>query len=655
MRENHKNNLFGVEQNSFYQLSGDRKLSWIEDSYFNVMNNETQEATGENNFLGVSLSQRKIYYALFFVLMSLVLLLGRVFYLQIIQGEHYSLIAKGNRIREKRIQPARGIIYDMNGIQLVKNIPSFALYLIPADLPKKQEQRMALYQELYSILSDFKPRLKERDFIDKIERKGEDFFYLSYQPILIEDHLTRREALLLKIACQNIPGFFIKSETKRSYRTREEDAEVLSLSHLLGYMGRISSQELDQNKDILKNYHLNDQIGKEGLEKQYEFLLRGFPGKEIVEVDAIGKLKQVLAREAPVKGTNLRLYLDFEFQSVIEKILSLHLKQNGLTKGSVIVLDPNSGGVVAMVSLPSYDVNLFARGISQEDYGFLIRNPHAPLFNRSVSGEYPPGSTFKLIVGAAALEEGIVNFNTLFKSVGGIEIGQWFFPDWKAGGHGFVNITRALSESVNTYFYLAGGGNMDDLEGLGVRGIRDYGIKFGLGRVLGMDIPAESTGFLPSPEWKEEVKKERWYIGDTYHLAIGQGDILVTPLQVAAYTAFFANKGVLYQPHLIQAELREGEQSREYVPVVLNQNMVGSDHTETIRYGMRKAVTSGTARYLNSLPLKVAGKTGTAQWSRDKAPHAWFTSFAPFDSPELVVTVLMEEAGEGSEYAVPFT
>jgi penicillin-binding protein 2 len=250
------------------------------------------------------------------------------------------------------------------------------------------------------------------------------------------------------------------------------------------------------------------------------------------------------------------------------------------------------------------------------------------------------------------MQEKIISENTTVLSTGGLRVGQWFFPDWKAGGHGRTAVRRALAESINTFFYYIGGG-YENFIGLGVDRLAKYMLLFGLGMETGIDLPNESPGFVPSKAWKEQVRGEKWYIGDTYHLAIGQGDLLVTPLQDANWTAVFANRGTLYHPHIVKAVLSDNDQTITPIqPKIIRQNMVDSYNIEVVRQGMRQAVTSGSAAKLQSLPVEAAAKTGTAQWGTDKTPHAWFTAFAPYKKPEIVVTVLVEEGQEGSQIAL---
>ncbi len=305
-----------------------------------------------------------------------------------------------------------------------------------------------------------------------------------------------------------------------------------------------------------------------------------------------------------------------------------------------------------MVNYPGYDNNLFSTGISQTDYSSLLDDELKPLFNRAVSGEYPSGSTIKPIMAAAALQEGIVDQHTSFLSQGGLWIHDlWFFPDWLAGGHGSTNVIRAIAQSVNTYFYYIGGG-YGEFEGLGVDRIARYLDLFGLGRVSGLDLPGEKPGLIPTPEWKQEVKDEMWYIGDTYHLAIGQGDLLVTPLQVNNYIAAIANGGTLYQPQLVKEIIEPDNRRQVILKQVMNQDFIDSDKIEIVRRGMRETVLSGSGVALSGLSVPVAGKTGTAQWHYEKENHAWFVAFAPYTEPSFCLTVLIEEGGEGSKIAV---
>jgi penicillin-binding protein 2 len=364
-------------------------------------------------------------------------------------------------------------------------------------------------------------------------------------------------------------------------------------------------------------------------------------------------MKKIINEEPAQDGHNLLLSIDLELQQKAEEILRAHLEKNKIEKASLIIINPNNGEVLTMISYPYYDNNDFAQGIKTEAYQELLNNPSQPLFNRAVSGEFPSGSTIKPIFAAGALQEGVISENTSFLSNGGLWIGRWFFPDWRAGGHGLTNVRSAIANSVNTFFYYIGGG-YGDFVGLGLDGLVKYSRLFGLGEKTGIDMSGEAAGFVPTREWKEEAKNEAWYIGDTYHFAIGQGDVLATPLQVANYTSVFANGGTLYKPRLVSKILDSSNNVVEDIkPEVVRENFIDEYNMNVVREGMRQTVTSGSARYLNSLPIEVAAKTGTAQWSTVKDTHAWFIGFAPYKNPELAFAILLEEGGEGSSTAAP--
>ena len=316
-----------------------------------------------------------------------------------------------------------------------------------------------------------------------------------------------------------------------------------------------------------------------------------------------------------------------------------------LSRGAIVAMDPRDGSVLALVSLPAYDDNAFSGTVSSTYYASLLENVDRPFVPRAWAGVYPSGSTIKPLIATAGLAERVISADTTVNSVGGIKIGNSFFPDWKPGGHGITNVRKAIALSVNTFFYYIGGGH-EPFVGLGIDRLSSWMRKFGLGMRTGIDLPGESAGFVPSRQWKEKEKGERWYVGDTYNLSIGQGELLVTPLQIATVTAEIANGGKRITPHVIaDGRLQMADSRRQIV----------SDPSaiRTVQLGMRDTVVYGSGRALASFPLKVAGKTGTAQWRNDKPNHAWFTAFAPFENPEIVVTVLVEEGGEGSAVALP--
>jgi penicillin-binding protein 2 len=599
-----------------------------------------EETKNIKETVGKNFDINKIFKISLVLLLFLGIIIARAAWLQVVKGSYYYELAEGNRIRIERLESRRGVIYDRNYKSLVRNSANFLLYFVPADLPKDNLMRQAVINRVSEVLGNLKPE----DILNLLSviKPGS---LESYQPLFITDNIDYDKAIALYLESDNMPGVVITNKTRREYNLYS-----LSLSHILGYTGKINDKELAK---FGSEYLPIDYIGKSGIENFWENEMKGTNGKKQIEVDALGKEKKIINQETGENGHNLVLSIDVDLQKKLEESIINVLQKNNLSKACAIALDPNNGEILAMVSFPSYDNNDFAVGMTTEQYQAIANHPDRPLFNRCISGEYPSGSVIKPVIAAAALEENVIDENTSFLSVGGLRIGQWFFPDWKAGGHGVTNVRKALAESVNTFFYYIGGG-YGDFTGLGLERMVRYEKLFGLDTQAGIDMPGEVSGFLPTAEWKEETKGEPWYIGDTYHLAIGQGDTLVTPLQVADYTAVFANGGSLYRPHLIKQVLNSQDQLISEVDnKPIKSNVVSSKNINIIREGMRQTVTAGSARSLQSVPVEVAGKTGTAQWSTTKPTHAWFTGFAPYDKPQIVITILIEAGGEGSSVAVP--
>lgn len=587
----------------------------------------------ESDSLKLIVNKKTITLVILVILAAFTLLLGRLAYVQAIRGDYYRQLAEGNRIRIVGIPASRGIIYDRNYQPLTKNIPNFYLQIIPSDLPDQPEELDIIIQKLATIFEIDQSELTT--FFDDLPE-------YSYQPKIFQEYIDSVTALKLEVQTASLPGVSLEMSAIREY------IYSLSTSHALGYTGKMTDAEFEANEE---EYLFSDYIGKTGLELQYESELKGTNGKKEIEVDSFGKEKKVIAQEDPIIGNNLITTLDLELQQKLSTELFKAVESSHATGGAAIAIDPRDGGILAIVSSGSFDVNKFVRGISSDEYSELIQDPKTPLFFKTISGEYPSGSTVKPIISAAALQEGIITPSTTVNSVGGIRIDKWFFPDWKSGGHGVTNVIKAISESVNTFFYTIGGGT-EEFDGLGVAKISYYAKLFGLSEISGIDLPGESSGFLPTKEWKEEVKNERWYIGDTYHLAIGQGDLLVTPLQIANSTATIANGGTFYRPHLLK-EFTDSDNNlvSQKEPEIIRDKFISSRNIETVRLGMREAVLSGSSQALGSLPVSSAAKTGTAQFSGGN--HAWFTSFAPYENPEISITVLVEKGGGGDTTALP--
>lgn len=584
--------------------------------------------------LTTSVPLKRMRFGIGIVLAVAVLFIGRSVHLQVIRGEYYTALSSQNKERVELVLPSRGLISDSEGTPLAWNEPAFVLTMTAADLPLGEE-RNDLFARVANLIG------AQPTDLDLLLSQ---YAARPYDAIPIADDLPYESAIRLAIEVSDFPGFSLTTRTKRIYFS-----SALSLSHLLGYTGSLNETDFEAHAG--EGYRLIDSIGKVGIEQEYESLLRGIPGKLVYEVDALGRKLSILAKEDPTLGSNVTLTVNSVFQKFIEIQLQATLERVGASRGSVVALDPRTGAVHALVSLPTYDVNEFSEGISIDRYTSLLEDEDQPLFFRAISGEFPSGSTFKPVVAYAALAEGIVSEHTSFVSSGGLRIGQWFFPDWKVGGHGVTDIRKALSESVNTYFYIIGGG-FDTVTGLGVERIVDYAGRFGFGSPTGIDLPSEADGFLPSKDWKENVKGERWYVGDTYHLAIGQGDFLTTPLQMAVATGVVANGGKIVIPYVVESADGFG---KEILQHSLPTDIDGLDSyaLSIVRQAMRQTVTQGSARSLNALSKAVAGKTGTAQTPGDQPYHSWFTGFGPYEDPSIVLVVLIEEGGESNDAAVP--
>jgi penicillin-binding protein 2 len=615
---------------------------WIESSF--VPSGRIGEVVGRT----FEFSRLKFY--IIFIIIFTALLVGRVAWLQIVKGDYYSSLADNNSVRSERIEAKRGIIYDRTGRPLVQNAANFILYLQPADLPADAAKQNEVLEKAGAIIYPDDAVKKEalldglRARLAKLTPQSADYS----EPIPVIDNLDYDKAMLFELSAAEMPGVVLSTKDLRQYLTDG----VFSLSHVLGYTGKVSDDDIAKYGN---GYTPIDYIGKAGLESSYESTLKGTSGEEKIQVDALGNEKKVISEQPAVDGSDLELSIDYDLQKKSEEFLQARLKAAKIDgKAVVIVMDPNNGEILTLISLPSYDNNLFARGITTDEYGALVNAPDNPLFDRSISGEYPSGSTVKMVIAAGALQEKVITEHTTVDSTGGLRVGQWFYPDWLAGGHGITDVRKALAWSVNTFFYMIGGG-YQNFVGLGVDRIDKYMWLFGLGAQTGIDLPDEAAGFVPTQAWKKQVRGENWYVGDTYHLAIGQGDLLVTPLQDANWTAVFANHGTLYQPHVVKAILTNNDQTVTPVqPKIIRQNMVDPYNIEVVRQGMRQAVTSGSAAKLQNLPVEAAAKTGTAQWSADPSsvPHAWFTCFAPYQNPQIVVTVLIEQGIEGSQISL---
>lgn len=567
------------------------------------------------------------------------LLAGRLTVLQIVNSSQNQALAEGNRVRETEIRAPRGVIYDAGRGIVARNTPNYEVTVVPAELPRRAADRAAIYSKLAGALG--KPT---EEIQHQAEAKGTRYG----QQIVIADKLDRDASVLLRMRAYNLPGVTVQDNPQRQYASPELYA------HILGYTGRVSEDDLKRNPD----FQTSDYVGKTGLETIYEKELRGLAGQRRMEVNAQGESIKELQSDDPTSGQNLLLAVDPELQKAMSAAV-----QNGVrsskkkaTGGSGVALNPKNGEVLGMVSEPTFDNNRFEQGIGESDYRQLADDERKPLFNRPIAGEYPPGSTFKLVTATAALAEGVVTPDTYVSSPPFIEVGGSKFVDWDPHGHGSVNPVRALAVSSDVFFYKVSGG-YGNQSGVGEKKLADYMRQFGLGKPTGIDLPDEQNGLVPTPDYKKQTFDEPWYIGNTYQMGIGQGYDLATPIQVANYTAAVANNGIAYRPHLVRAiENPDDPNDRQEVKTEPVVNLkVDSDVIRTVQEGMRLAVTSGTAVELRDFPVKVCGKTGTAEFANETQTHAWFTAYAPCDDPQIVVTVMIEGGGEGSDVALPAT
>jgi len=575
--------------------------------------------------LGSFFEEKKIAWLFFIFVFILSILFIRSFYLQAIRGEYFRNVAEGNRIRSEVIKANRGLLYDRFGNLLVKNVSYFFLYVDIDILPEDELLKQELFNKLANILEISKDELESMIIEGAVHSNR----------VLIYENLPYELAMKLIVLSETQTSIAVSYESRRQYFPE------LGASHYLGYLGLVTEEDIKNRK-----YNYNDRIGKTGLELSYESILKGEDGIRQIEVDALFREKNIISMIDSLHGSDLLLTIDSKAQQKLFEIMQKNAERYDKTKMAAVVLDPKDGGVLAMVSLPNYDNNIFTTILNKEEYKKITEDEDLLLLNRVISGTYPMGSIFKLIISSAALEEKLITPSFTVNSTGGIQVGSNFFPDWRSGGHGLTNIYLALADSVNTFFYSIGGGNNEWLSlGLGVDRIIDYAKKFNLGSLTGIDLNTEVPGFLPSKDWKEETFGERWYLGDTYNLSIGQGFLLSTPLQAATLMSYFANNGQVYSPHFIK-EIRIDDNVNIYQPKMLFNNIISSENLNIIKKGLRMTVTDGTAQSLQSVAVNVAGKTGTAQFNRNKTPHSWMTAFAPYEDAKIVTAVIVEEGGD---------
>jgi len=570
------------------------------------------------------------------VLKALVLLLGllygiRLFSLQIIRGTEFEAKANRYAIQSVKIPAARGEIYDRtNTIPFVTNDEAFSVEIVPAELPASKREQV--FERLAEILN-----LK----LTEIRRKIPASYYHLYQRIAISSSASYLAITKIAEHKEDFPGVYWNSRPIRRY------LDIGSLSHVLGYVGEIGRDEYKLLYN--KGYSSDDVIGKTGIEKFYDGTLKGQDGflRKTVDVKGKGLAGEAERLEAPIPGKKLVLTIDAAIQKTAEKAL-------GNRMGSVIVLKPNTGEILAMVSYPWYDPSIFSSSNSGEEYLKLLNDPNKPLLNRAIQSSYPPASTFKTVLSTAILEEKAISPNTTITCRGFMEYGGRTWNCWvHSPGHGPVNLQQALAHSCDIYYWTVGRDN------LGVEKIISYAGDYGYGKPTGIDIPGENAGFIPTPRWKEESYRERWNPGDTMNISIGQGYLLATPIQVANMMAMVVNDGVVYRPHVVK-EIRDGETgalTQSSRPEILTDSSISASTFKTLREDLRSVISYGSARVpVSTKAVLVAGKTGTAEIGLKDRWHSWFAAFGPYDAKpeEQVVVVTMVEASNPWEWWAPY-
>ncbi len=618
-----KKTLFGYLE-SAQRVKKPSPLEWFEPGRVLVRGEEVLPSENED--------KPSFWLPRILVVLGVLILLVRLSTLQIAQGNENRYLAEGNRIRRQVTIAPRGAIIDRRGENLVSNEPGYSLEIVPSDLPLIKQDRAEVYDAVAEVVS-----VPADSIIKQVEQAGLG----SIEPIVLKANLDREQALIYKIKFSQLAGVRVSFVPSRKYDT------TAGLSHILGYTSIMSDKDIQKHPD----YHRGSPIGRAGVESSYDSYLRGVPGINEIEVNASGKFQRLMQTVPPQEGKTLRLTVDKELQKEMADALKEAMDKNHVNQAVGIAMDPQTGGILASVSLPSYDNNLFSHGIKPEDYAKLSNDPNKPLLNRANDGVYPSGSTIKPFVAAAALQEKTITPGTkLDTSAGKIEIGQWVFPDWKV--HGVTDVRQAIAESNDIFFYALGGG-YEKIPGLGIDRMKKYLHTFGFGANTGVDYASERVGLVPDDAWKKKVKKESWYIGDTYHVAIGQGDLLVTPLQLARATSSIANGGKLVTPHVVD-RIETDASGEDQTPSFSEEKLpLSSDAIKVVQEGMRRTVEAGSARTLNDLPFTSAGKTGTAQFGTEEKTHAWYIGYAPYDNPKIVVAILVEGGGEGNAISVP--
>ena len=570
--------------------------------------------------------QEKISYILMFCFFVIaVVFLSKTYFLQIANGKKLYTAAENNKGSENLIVPERGIIYDSNMKKLVSNSPAYDLVCDKRFFSYSSGETEAELKTISELLG------KDSSEISKEIENSKS------SEVIVSENIGHQELLVLETKINDLQGCELSQKTIRNYLYGSV------LSQVLGYTGRINQDEYSESE----NYAISDTIGKAGLENYYESYLRGTPGQSKIIRSATGGKESSEILLEPVAGSNLVLNIDADLQQAVYNALESSIKNLGAKKGAAVAMNPKTGAILALVSYPSYDNNLFSGGISTEDYQKI--ESEESLFNRVIQAQYPTGSTIKPFEASAALQEKLISPDKQINDIGYIEVKSQNDPSvvYRYEGvtpHGWVDMREALAVSSNIYFYTVGGG-YEDQKGLGPARIKKYIELFGWGAKTGIDLPGEFEGFIPTPEWKKSKLKESWWDGDTYNLSIGQSYLKVTPIQVAIAYSAIANGGTLYKPQIVNKIVDSSENTiKSYNPEIIRSNFIDSDNLQIVREGMYDCVhkSYGSAVSLNDIGVDIAAKTGTAETGRDGYYNTWVSSFAPYDDPEIVFVTTIE-------------
>lgn len=576
---------------------------------------------------------RELLRRLVFLQIGLALLvavvIGRLWQLQIYEGPYYRDLSENNRTRTITVEPARGLIYDRNQVLLANNVPSFGLYVALEDV--KDIGR--LVERLVELIGLDETMLRKR-----LSAPGS-----RQTPRKLKDGLTLKEAALIESHRLDFPGVSVQVESQRNY-----PAGVVA-AHLLGYVGEISQDQLEREE--YGELHQGSIIGQYGIEKTYDRFLRGRTGQKLMEVDAVGHEKSTKLVEKPEAGDDLYLTIDVRLQRLAEQLL-------GEESGAIVVMETRTGEVLALASRPTFDPNFLSRDMTAKQWAEIVQNEGRPLTNRAIQGQYPPGSTFKIIMATAALETQTVGPDTRIHCSGGYPFGKRVFHDWKKGGHGAMDVVSAMVNSCDVFFYTVG-------QRMGIEAIASYSEQYKLGTQTGIELPSERVGVVPSPAWKEKARNEPWFPGETISAAIGQGYVNATPIQMTQVIATVANRGEIMRPRLVKAIMDRATGNLQELPSLSRGRLAVKPTTlELIRESLAGVVSHGTATKAKSTLVAIAGKTGTAQAAALRSgpekdipkhlrDHAWFVAYAPVDKPKIAVGVLVEHMGHGGSAAAP--